>query len=179
MPLSVATILPALFLLILGGLLFSQNSGVVAMIKRFPRSRSAAYVLFGACAVWFLREVWHLSEADFGQYRAYLFVLFAAVAVLSFKLVPDFLSVRGAAGLVLLSASHLLRAAFMQYDSPQRLFMVGFVYVAIVAAIYLGAVPYRLRDFIEWLYRVPTRARVLGGVFLIYGALLSAVSFTY
>jgi hypothetical protein len=81
--------------------------------------------------------------------------------------------------LILLGASPLLDAAYMEFAHPQRLFMVTAVFIAVAAAIYLGAVPYRLRDFLEWLFRQPVRARALGGLFAAYGLLLVAVAFTY
>jgi hypothetical protein len=152
---------------------------VGATAKSFPRSRRAAYVLFGAGAAWFLYIVTQLTEADFGNYKLVLFVVFAAIALLSFRLVPDFLAVRGLAVLVLLGAGSFLTAAFMQWDYPQRLFMVAFVYLAIIAALFLAGYPYRLRDFFEWLFARPSRARTLGALCGGYGLLLAIVSFTY
>jgi hypothetical protein len=93
--------------------------------------------------------------------------------------VPDFLAVRGLAVLMLLGAMPLLDAAYMEYDHPQRLFMVSAVYVGIALAIYLGASPFRLRDFFEWLFQRPMRGRILGGVLAGYGVLLAVVAFTY
>lgn len=177
--LTAATLIPGLLLAALGALLLVGNSAFVSMFKTFPRSRNAAAVFFGAGTVWFLYNIRHLSEADFGQFRGILFVFFLVVAVASFFVVPDFLSVRGLAVLILLGATPLLDAAYMEFAHPQRLFMVSAVYVAIAGAIYLGAVPYRLRDFFEWLFRQPARARALGGVFAAYGLLLVAVAFTY
>ncbi len=180
MSLQLATLLPGILLLLLGGALASGHSLVTATLKSLPRSQRAAYVFFGIGAAWFLWEVWHLSQADFGDYRKLLFVGFAAVALLSFKFVPDFLAVRGLCVLTLMAANPLLGAAYLEhYDQPQRLFMVSVVYLAVAAAIYLGASPFRLRDFFEWLFRVPGRARVVGGVLAAYGLLLVGVAFTY
>lgn len=180
MTLTLATLIPGILLLVLGGALVSGHSLVTATLKSLPRSQRAAYVFFGLGAAWFLHTVWHLSQADFGDYRKLLFVAFGAIALLSFKLVPDFLAVRGLCVLTLLSANPLLGAAYLEhYDQPQRLFMVTAVYVAIALAIYLGASPFRLRDFFEWLFRVPGRARVFGGVLAAYGLLLVGVAFTY
>jgi hypothetical protein len=177
--LTTATLLPGLLLAVLGGLLLAGNSAIVSAFKAFPRSRVAAAAFFGVGAGWFLYNIRHLSEADFGQFRGILFVFFLAIAVASFFVVPDFLSVRGLAVLILLGASPLLDAAYMEFAHPQRLFMVTAVFIAVAAAIYLGAVPYRLRDFLEWLFRQPVRARALGGLFAAYGLLLVAVAFTY
>lgn len=154
-------------------------SAWTASLKAFPRSQRAAYIFFGAGAAWFLYAVWHLSPADFGDYRAYLFVAFAAIAVLSFKCAPDFLAVRGLCALMLMAASPLLNAAYMEYDKPQRLLMVTGVYIGIALAIWLGAQPWRMRDFLGWLLARPSRTRALGGVLAGYGLLLAVVAFTY
>lgn len=177
--LTTATLLPGLLLLALGTLLLIGNSAIVSTFKAFPRSPTAATVFFGLGAAWFLYGIWHLSEADFGQFRGLLLIFFSVVAVASFFMVPDFLSVRGLAVLVLMGAMPLLDAAYMEFAHPQRLFMVSVVFIAVALAIYLGAVPYRLRDFFEWLFRQPARYRALGGAFAVYGLLLLVVAFTY
>jgi hypothetical protein len=178
MSLTLATLIPGLLLLALGLPLVINHSGYAAALKAFPRSTTAAYLCFGAGAAWFLNAIWHLSPADFGDYHALLFVGFAAVAVLSFKSVPDFLAVRGMCVLVLMGAMPLLDAAYMEAPQQRKL-MVAAVYVAIALAIWLGAQPYRLRDFIGWLFARPGRARVVGGALAGYGLLLCGVAFTY
>jgi hypothetical protein len=179
MSLQIATLIPGILLLLLGLPLLLAHSGYAAMLKAFPRSTMASYLFFGAGAAWFLYAVWHLSPADFGDYRHWLFAGFALVAVLSFKCVPDFLAVRGLAALILMAAMPLLTAAYMEYDKPQRLFMVTLVYLALAAAIWLGAQPWRLRDFLGWLFARPGRDRAIGGMCAGYGLLLAIVSFTY
>lgn len=179
MTLATATLIPGLLLLALGVPLLLNQSTVVAALKAFPRSTAAAYILFGAGAAWFLHAIWHLSPADFGEYRHWLFAGFLAVAVLSFKCVPDFLAVRGLCALVLMGAMPLLDAAYMEYARPQRLFMVTAVYVALALAIWLAAQPWRMRDFLGWLFARPGRSRLLGGAAAAYGLLLAGVSFTY
>ncbi len=178
MSLFLATLLTALGLLALGGHFIWRGGSSGAQVKAFPRSQAAALVTMGIASVWFLYKVLQLGPSDFGQYRNLLFLLFLITAVGSFFYVPDFLAVRGLAALVLLVAGELLAAAYL--EPPQsRLFLVGFVYLAIVAALYLGASPYRLRDFLDWLYGKDTRPRLLGGLFAGYGALLLVVALTY
>ncbi|MGH7958126.1 MAG: hypothetical protein ACREH8_14130 [Opitutaceae bacterium] len=179
MSLTLATLLPGLLFLLLGVPLLLNHSGCTAILKAFPRSTTASYIFFGVGAAWFLYAIWHLSPADFGEYRTYLFIGFLVVAILSFKCVPDFLAVRGLATLILMSAMPLLEAAYMEYGKPQRLFMVTAVYLALSAAIWLGAQPWRLRDFFNWLFAQPARARGLGGALAAYGLVLSIVAFTY
>ena len=179
MSLTVATLIPGLLLILLGVPLLLNHSGYAAILKSFPRSTAAAFLFFGVGAAWFLHAIWHLSPADFGEYRTYLFIGFLLVAILSFKCVPDFLAVRGLATVVLMGAMPLLQAAYMEYDKPQRLFMVSVVYAALAAAIWLGAQPWRLRDFFTWLFAQPRRARGFGGALAAYGVILSIVAFTY
>ena len=180
MSLTVATFIPALLLLLLGGALLAPGAGVAVALKAFPRSRRGAYLCFGAGAVWFLIEVWNLSPVDFGDYRVPLFIGFAAIALLAFKCVPDFLAVRGVCVLVLLGATPLLDATYMHYEFLHRLWLVnGIIYVGISLALWLGAQPYRLRDFLEWLFARPGRARGLGGVLAAYGLALGAIALTY
>lgn len=179
MSLFTATFLTGILLLALGAAFLFGGEAFKAWAFGLLRSKVAAWILFGGASVWFLWHVLHLGEADFGNYRNWLFLLFGGVAVGSFFVVPDFLPVRGLAILMLLSARPLLDAAYMQFDHPQRLFLVTFVYVAIVVALYLGTVPYRLRDFFTWLWTAPGRVKALGGGFMAYGVLLAVVSFTY
>jgi hypothetical protein len=178
MSLQIATLIPGLLLLALGLPLVLNHSGFAAALRAFPRSTPAAYVCFGAGAAWFLNAIWHLSAADFGDYHVLLFIGFAAIAVLSFSCVPDFLAVRGGCVVVLMGAMPLLDAAYME-EPQQRKLMVAAVYVAIALAIWLGAQPYRLRDFLAWLYARPGRARTVGSVLAGYGLLLCGVAFTY
>jgi len=180
MSLFTATLLPGLFLAALGSLLLLNLPLVVATLKALPRSSAASLVLFGGGVLWFLYLVATMGEADriFGSSNAPWVVGFAALGVLSMKYVPDFLAVRGLSILVLLAAWPLLHAAFMEYGVPQRLFMVTFVFIAIIAALYLAAVPYRLRDFLQWLFARPGRPRAVGGGLLAYGLLLIVVALT-
>jgi hypothetical protein len=173
------TLIPGLFLVLAGVPLLLGSAGAGATLKAFPRSHSAAWVLFGGASVWFLFNVWHLSPADFGDYRAALFIGFAAIAILAFKCVPDFLAVRGACVLALLCAMPLLDAAYMEYDIHRRLFMVSLVYVVIALAIWLGAQPWRARDFIEWVFARPGRSRAVGAALALYGLLLCGIAFSY
>lgn len=144
----------------------------------FLRSKKAAVVTFGLGGLWFLYQLSQLGEADFGQIKGLLIAVFGIAGVLAFFYLDDFLSVRGVCVIVLLAARAFLDGAFMQ--QPQsRLVLVSLTYVWIVAAIYFGAVPYRLRDAFEYLYENKTRAKTLGWVFFACAALLVISSVFY
>ena len=178
MTLFQATLYTGIFLLAFGGHYLWHGMKTAQSTQAFPRSQAAAFVLLGAAAVWFLYKVLHLGPADFGQYKNILFIIFLVTAVGSFYYVPDFLAVRGLAALILMTAGVLLDAAYMQLPQA-RLFLVTFVYVAIVISLILGANPYKLRDFFGWLYKSESRPKIFGGAFAAYGLLLIGVAFTY
>lgn len=178
MTLFQATLFTSIFLIALGAHFLWHGMRSAKSVQAFPRSQMAAGILLGTAAAWFLYKVTQLGPADFGQYKNLLFIVFLVVAVGSFFFVPDFLAVRGLAALMLLTAGALLDAAYMELPAA-RLFLVSFVYLAIVVALILGANPYKLRDFFEWLYRKASRPRVFGGIFAAYGLLLLGVAFSY
>jgi hypothetical protein len=178
MTLFQATIFTAIALIAIGAHFLWHGMRSAKSVQAFPRSQVAAYLLLGTAAAWFLYKVTQLGPADFGQYKNLLFLVFLVVAVGSFYFVPDFLAVRGLAALMLLTAGSLLDAAYLELPTA-RLFLVSFVYVSIVAALILGANPYKLRDFFEWLYRKAARPRIFGGIFAAYGLLLLGVAFSY
>jgi hypothetical protein len=179
MSLFSATLIPGIFLLILGCVLLWKGKRAGGALKLFPRSQRAAYVTLGLAAVWTLYHISQLGEADMGNYKRPLFVGFAGLAVLAFKYAPDFLSVRGSCALFLLIADVLLSSAYMHYEFPQRLFLVYFVYLGILFSLYLAIAPFRLRDFLDWLCNQEYRSRFLGGLLSVYGLILASVSFTY
>lgn len=179
MSLTAATLVTAFLLLVLGVPLLLRLPAWAALLRAFPRSRAAAYVCFGAGAAWFLHAIWHLSPADFGEYRILLFFGFLAVAALSFRYVPDFLAVRGLCALVLMGAMPLLDAGFLNFTHGRIVLYKIAVYAGIAAAIWLGAQPWRLRDFLGWLWARPGRDRALGAALSAYGLLLAVVAFTY
>jgi hypothetical protein len=179
MSLFLATLLFGLALAVVGAVFAAGRPGLNASVAAFPRSHTAALVLFGGAAAWFLWITWNSSPADNFDHPRLLTAAFAAVAILSFKCVPDFLGVRGLAILILLAAWHFRDAAYMEYTHPQRLLMVTPLFVVILAALWLGVQPYRLRDFLGWMFALPKRARTFGAILLTYGLIVAAVAFTY
>lgn len=181
MSLFLATLLPGLFLMLLGGLLLWNDPRIGSTARALPRSNRAAWLFFGASAAWFVWRLSHLGESDliFFKNPQPVMIGFGLLAVLSFIYAPDFLAVRGLSVLMLLVAEPLLYSAYMEIQHPQRRIMVTAVYVGLALALYLAAAPYRLRDFFEWLFRQPSRARLIGAIVLAYGVATTASAFTY
>jgi hypothetical protein len=181
MSLFLATLLPGLFLALLGILLLWNNPVIASVARTFPRSSRAAWLLFGVGSAWFLWRLSHLGESDLIFFKTPQPVMlgFGILSVLAFIYTPDFLAVRGLCVLMLLVAEPLLYAAYMEYQHPQRLLMVSAVYVSLGLALYLAASPFRLRDFFDWLFRQPSRPRLIGAILLSYGLATAAAAFTY
>lgn len=177
MTLFQANISTGCLLCIFGVLLTIQRANFVEVLFRFPRSKLCSYWLVGIATLWFLwRHVAHLSEADFGDYKLLIGVIAVGVAVLSFIYVADFLAVRGWSMLVLLYAREVLDAAFLQ-EPMSRLLLVLITYIFIVIALYLGAWPYRMRDWMEWMGKKKIRFVLLGWGFVITGFIILTTSF--
>jgi hypothetical protein len=172
MALFPAALITALALILLGAVLIWNASPVAAIARAFPRSRRAAFVTMGLGTAWTLYHVTKLGESDFGEYRVYIFVAFAFLALATFRYVPDFLSVRGGCVLALLVANVLLSASFMQYDAPPHLALNIFAYVMIGLALWLAVSPFRVRDFFQWLFGRPNRPRIVGSCVGLYGLVL-------
>lgn len=176
MSLTLATILSAAMLLLLGASLLVFPAIAESALMKFPRSPVAAYVCFGSALIWFLIKVWRLSPADFGEEHVALFFGCGMIGLLAFKFAPDFLALRGLCALVLMTAGLLLRAGFMKYDVPGVYFQTSLVYLGITLALILAGQPWRWRDGFEWLFEERSRIRILAGLFLAYGVLLGLVA---
>ena len=178
MDLFFATFSTGMALLLAGACLLWNGKPVAAVLKGFPRSQRAALAGMSVASAWFLYLVTQLGEADFGAFSRELFVGFGLIAVLSYFYVREFLAVRSFCILYLLVAAVLLGAAWMQ-EPATRLFLVTLVYLGIVFALYFAVVPYRLRDFFDWLFAREARTRVFGGICVAYGILLNVIAVTY
>ena len=176
MSLSLATLSFGAFSFLLGIILLTPQGN--QFLKKIARCTVANFIFFGIALAWFLYEIMLLGPCDFGQYKTILLWTFAPAGLAAFYYIPDFLSIRGLAGIGLLWARGILDSAYLQpYES--RLWLVSGVYLMIVTCLYLGACPYRYRDALENLDAHPKITKSLSIGLLIYGILLSALSFTY
>ena len=120
----------------------------------------------------------HLSEADFGEYRWYIGGIAIFIGVSSYVYARDFLAVRALCILVLFYSREVLDAAFLQ-EPVTRLFLVSVIYLLVVAALYFGAWPYKMRDFLDWLFRQVGQAGTFGWTMLGCAFVLLGLSFSY
>ncbi len=178
MTLFASTLITGMILAILGFAVAFRWEKLSKPLQAFPRSKNAALITMTIGGVWFLSHILKLGFADFGQYRNYLFVGFAALGLASFRYAPDFLAVRGLSIIILLSGGTILDSAYRQ-EPTSRLLLVSITYVLIAIAIWLGSNPYKMRDFLSWMAKSSKNRKMIGYLSLIYGLTLTFISFTY
>lgn len=153
----------------LGVLLLCFGEKTAPALSALPRSRVASAVLWGAALAWFLWHLLTIPEVDLAGFpRSWLVALFGGAGVLAFKFLPDLLSLRGIAVLLLFSCSELLSAGFGHL--PYSRVLAGTAYLLILAALWGGASPYVFRDAIAWATRSARNSRLAGTGALLVGA---------
>lgn len=173
------SILTAVLLVSIGTVFAVNRSTTNSQIKKFPRSQKLSVLFLSAGLAWFvLGHIKDLSAADFGQYKALIGAVALFICVFSYVFVKDFLAVRALCILCLFYSREVLDAAFLK-EPETRLFLVSIIYLLIVASLYFGAWPYRMRDFLKWLFCKPTASVIFGLIIVVCGLLLFGVSFTY
>ena len=172
---TVGTIAGAFLILIsLPGLL---KPDLATVAQRFPRSRVAGIILLTTGLVW---SFWLLATMEMGEFSAFRRPLLIALPigyVLVLRFVDEFLAVRALGILCLLAAEPLLDAAFLRYETS-RLLVSVLAYLLIVAGLFWVAIPYLLRDQINWSARSAVRWRFMHGIALCYGVVILALAIT-
>lgn len=162
-----------LVLISLPGLL---KPDLASAARKFPRSQVAGVILLTICLVW---TFWLLATIQMGEFSTFRRPLLIALPIgygLVLRFVGEFLAVRALGILCLLAAEPLLDAAFLRYETS-RLLVTVFAYLLILAGLFWVAVPYVLRDQINWSTRSVFRWRCLHAVALIYGCAILTFAF--
>jgi hypothetical protein len=150
---------------------------LASVAQKFPRSHVAGVFLLTICLVW---TFWLLATIQMGEFSSFRRPLLIALPIgygLVLRFVGEFLAVRALGILCLLAAEPLLDAAFLRYE-PSRLLLTVFAYLLILAGLFWVAIPYVLRDQINWITRTVFRWRFLHVITLIYGGVILTFAFT-
>ena len=174
--LHTAGIIAGAFLVVVGvlGLMKPDSAQVV---KQFPRSRFAGIVLLTICLAWTFWLLATIQMGEFSSWRRPLLIALPIGYVLTLFFVDEFLAVRALGILCLLAAELLLDAAFLRYETS-RLLVTVFAYLLIIAGLFWVAIPYLLRDQLNWIGQSVFRWRCLHVLGLIYGGVLLGFAFT-
>src|SRR6266436_3770383 len=163
--------------LILIGLLGLLKPDFANLMQRFPRSHVAGVILLTICLIWTFWLLYTIQMGEFSGFRRPLLIALPIGYALVLRFVDEFLAVRALGILCLLAAEPLLDAAFLRYESS-RLLITVFAYVLIVAGLFWVAIPYVLRDQIDWSARSVFRWRCLHAIALIYGCVILTFALT-
>jgi hypothetical protein len=142
-----------------------------AAAKEFPRHRVTGIALLAVCLCWSWFLVSHMDMGEFYGWRRWLMMILPVTFFLVITFVPEFLAVRALGTLMILAASPVLHAAFLQ-PQMSRLLLPILAYAWAIGGMFLVGLPYLLRDWLEWLSKTEGRwkAAAMGGA--AYGALL-------
>jgi len=163
--------------LILVGLLGLLKPDFADLMQRFPRSHIAGVILLTICLIWTFWLLATIQMGEFSSFRRPLLIVLPIGYVLVLWFVDEFLAVRALGILCLLAAEPLLDAAFLRYETS-RLLITVFAYLLIIAGLFWVAIPYVLRDQINWSARSVFRWRFLHVIALIYGGVILTFAFT-
>ena len=164
------------FFLILVGFIGLVKPDFANAIQRFPRSRVAGIVLLTIGLAWTFWLLATIQMGEFSSFRRPLLIALPIGYVLALRFVDEFLAVRALGILCLLAAEPLLDAAFLRYETS-RLLVTVFAYLLIIAGLFWVAVPYVLRDQINWSTRSVFRWRFLHAIAFIYGGVILTFAF--
>src|SRR5262245_6684502 len=163
--------------LVLVGVLGLLNPAFAQVVKLFPRSRTAGVVLLTICLAWTMWLLVTIQMGEFAGFRRPLLIALPIGYVLALFFVNEFLAVRALGILCLLAAEPLLDAAFLRYETS-RLLVTVFAYLLIIAGLFWVAIPYVLRDQINWSARSVFRWRCLHLIALVYVCVILKFAFT-
>lgn len=163
-----------LVLISLPGLVKPTLAGVA---QKFPRSHVAGVFLLTICLVWTFCLLATIQMGEFSAFRRPLLIALPIGYGLALRFVGEFLAVRALGILCLLAAEPLLDAAFLRYE-PSRLLLTVLAYLLILAGLFWVAIPYLLRDQINWGTRSVFRWCFLHVIALIYGCVILTFAFT-
>ena len=164
---------------VVGLFLTLKSNKTEKFIRESLRSSNTSIFLLAIGLFWFLfHHVQNLGEADFGEYKFIIGLIGVFIAVASYFFINDFLAVRAFCIILLFYSRTVLDSAFLQ-EPQARLFLVSIIYLLVVCALYFGAWPYRMRDFLNWLYGNSKRVTSLGVSLILYSIILGIVAFSY
>lgn len=154
---------------VLGALVFGFGVRSASTLNAFPRSRLAGVLLWSAALAWFFYHLTTMSEVDLAGFpRWSFFAVFGGAGLLAFKFLEDLLPLRALAVLTLFSCNELLKIGFGQV--PYSWILAGTSYLLIIAALWVGASPYVLRNAIAFTTETEKRSRIVGAVLFAIGA---------
>jgi hypothetical protein len=156
----------AAFLLLAGWLIVTD----APVLRSFRRSKSATTLLTLVAIGWFAWWLLNIPDADLaGVPRLPVLIAFIGASLATFLYMPDFLSVRALAVIMLFLARHTLDAGYRQL--PHSLLDASLSYgVLILFGFWWACSPPVFCRQCDWVLATPGRRKVVGGLSLLLAA---------
>src|SRR5580658_3627892 len=140
---------------------FANPQKFAASVRGFPRNLPAGIFLMLLGTAWFIWNVNAEPVADFAAYKTAMMAAFAAIGILSCFFVRDFLAVRGLAVVFLLLAKTMVDTGRPHLGAtPWVLVIQGWAYLLVLAGIWFTIMPWKLRDFLNWMTATHERVKI-------------------
>ena len=162
---------------LLGAFSLALPSPARRLWKAFPRSVWPGRVLAAICLVWSALWICVMPLGPLMIVRDLLWLLLPLAIAAVWIFIPELLACRAAGGLLVLVPAPMLSAAAW-HPSVWRYAVILYAYAMIVAGMYYIALPWLLRDHIDWAHRSPGRAKAVAAAATALGLLLVVLAFT-
>ena len=163
-------------LVLVHGLALWKREEVSKWLKKMPRDKNIGIGILAFDTIWAWILVTHMDLGEFENIRRFLQILVPVTFMLVINFVDEFLSVRALGVLLLLAATPVLNAAFLEPERT-RLLLPILAYAWIIIGLFWVGMPYVMRDQITWVTASPRRwigACAAGGG---YGLILLATAY--
>ena len=146
------------------------------VIRGFPRSRYAGWLLAGLCCWLGAREAWQMNMGGINGYKNFIYVLAPLVFIGSVTCLKELLAARALGGLLCLIAVPITKAAVFS-DRPYFQIISAIAYSWVVVGVIFLMAPWRFRQMHERLLEQERLYRLALGAKAIVGAGLIALGF--
>lgn len=157
---------------------FMKREPLVKWLKQLPRNKGLGVAILTIDLVWSWILISTMDLGEFQSIRKTLQILIPVTYVLVINFVDEFLAVRALGVLLLLAASPILDAAFLEMPAS-RLLLPILAYAWIILGLFWVGMPYVMRDQIAWVSASESRWKgaCAGGVG--YGFLMLVCAFVF
>ncbi|MGK0189182.1 MAG: hypothetical protein ACI9R3_004999 [Verrucomicrobiales bacterium] len=157
---------------------FVKREPLIKWLKQLPRNKGLGVAILTIDVVWAWILISAMDLGEFQSIRKTLQILIPVTYVLVINFVDEFLAVRALGVLLLLAASPVLDAAFLEMPMA-RLLLPILAYAWIILGLFWVGMPYVMRDQIAWVSASESRWKgaCAGGVG--YGLLLLICAFAF
>jgi hypothetical protein len=161
----------------IGILTLAVPSAATKIWRAIPRSVWPGRLLSALCILWAGLWLCIMPLGPLSAIRDLLWLLIPIAIASVCLFTPDLLTCRAIGGLFVLLPTPMLSSAAW-HPSPFRYVVILYAYTMVVAGMYYIALPWLLRDHINWSLAKPARSRTIAAAAIALGLFITALSLT-